>query len=75
LCPRATPGHALRDTGRKAQYEEGEWDFVVLQHKFETEHVDGSRKTRTSTLCKYGDPAGYLAMAKLVGVPRGVAVK
>ena len=47
----------------------------MLQHKFEIEHKDGSKETRTSTLCEYGAPigsGGYSAMAKLVGVPCGV---
>ena len=39
------------------------------------ENKDGSKETRTSTLCDYGDPNGYSSMAKLVGVPCGVAVK
>jgi saccharopine dehydrogenase (NADP+, L-glutamate forming) len=60
---------------RKMQYAPGERDFVMLQHRFEIENADGSRETRTSTLCEYGDPAGYSAMAKLVGVPCAVAVK
>lgn len=59
---------------QKMQFEEGERDFVMLQHKFEIENKDGSKETRTSTLCEYGDPKGYSAMAKLVGVPCGVAV-
>lgn len=43
----------------------------MLQHKFEIENKDGSKETRTSTLCEYGAPVGsggYSAMAKLVGV-------
>jgi len=43
----------------------------MLQHKFEIENKDGSKETRTSTLCEYGAPigtGGYSAMAKLVGV-------
>lgn len=47
----------------------------MLQHKFEIENKDGSKETRTSTLCEYGAPTGtggYSAMAKLVGVPCGV---
>ncbi|KAF2474286.1 saccharopine dehydrogenase-like protein [Lindgomyces ingoldianus] len=59
---------------QKMQYEEGERDFVMLQHKFEIENKDGSKETRTSTLAEYGDPKGYSAMAKLVGVPCAVAV-
>lgn len=56
------------------QYEEGERDFVMLQHRFDIEHANGSTETRTSTLCEYGEPKGYSAMAKLVGVPCAVAV-
>ena len=47
----------------------------MLQHKFEIENKNGSKETRTSTLCEYGAPigsGGYSAMAKLVGVPCGV---
>ncbi|KAK9455264.1 Saccharopine dehydrogenase [Dipodascopsis uninucleata] len=51
------------------QYEDGERDFVMLQHKFEIEWADGSKETRTSTLADYGDPKGYSSMAKLVGTP------
>ena len=49
--------------------------FKILQHRFEIENSDGSRETKTSTLCEYGAPTGsggYSAMAKLVGVPCGV---
>ncbi|KAF2747739.1 saccharopine dehydrogenase-like protein, partial [Sporormia fimetaria CBS 119925] len=59
----------------KMQYEEGERDFVMLQHRFIIENKDGSKETRTSTLADYGDPKGYSAMAKLVGVPCAVAVQ
>ncbi|OCL11191.1 saccharopine dehydrogenase-like protein [Glonium stellatum] len=59
---------------KKMQYEEGERDLVMLQHKFEIENKDGSKETRTSTLIEYGDPKGYSAMARLVGVPCAVAV-
>jgi saccharopine dehydrogenase (NADP+, L-glutamate forming) len=76
VTPKGNPLDTLCATlERKMQYEEGERDLVMLQHKFEIEHKDGSRETRTSTLCEYGDPKGYSAMAKLVGVPCAVAVK
>ena len=55
-------------------YEDGERDLVFLQHRFEIEHKDGAKETRTSTLCDYGDPKGYSAMARLVGIPCAVAV-
>ncbi|KAI1391201.1 Saccharopine dehydrogenase [Hypoxylon trugodes] len=76
ITPRGNPLDTLCATlERKMQYEEGERDLVMLQHKFEIEHKDGSREVKTSTLVEYGDPKGYSAMAKLVGVPCGVAVK
>ncbi|KAK2733167.1 Saccharopine dehydrogenase [NADP(+), L-glutamate-forming] [Myotisia sp. PD_48] len=60
---------------QKMQYGPDERDMVMLQHKFEIKHKDGTMETRTSTLCEYGEPNGYSAMARLVGVPCGVAVK
>lgn len=76
IIPKGNPLDTLCATlEMKMQFEEGERDFVMLQHKFEIEHKDGSKETRTSTLVEYGDPKGYSAMAKLVGVPCGVAVK
>lgn len=57
------------------KYEPGERDMVMLQHRFEIEHKDGRKETRTSTLCDYGDPNGYSSMAKLVGIPCAIAVK
>ena len=75
ITPRSTPLDTLCATlEQKMAYEEGERDLVFLQHKFGIEHKDGKKETRTSTLCEYGDPRGYSAMAKLVGVTAGVAV-
>lgn len=76
ITPRGNPLDTLCATlEKKMQYEGEERDMVMLQHKFEIEHADGQTETRTSTLVEYGDPKGYSAMAKLVGVPCGVAVK
>ncbi|KAJ3557133.1 hypothetical protein NPX13_g9989 [Xylaria arbuscula] len=91
IIPKGNPLDTLCATlEKKMQFEEGERDMVLLQHKFEIEHKDGSRETRTSTLCEYGAPVGsggYSAMAKrefnslmsrrcfLVGVPCAVAVQ
>ncbi|OHE95935.1 saccharopine dehydrogenase [Colletotrichum orchidophilum] len=76
ITPRGNPLDTLCATlEKKMEFEEGERDMVMLQHKFEIEHKDGSRETRTSTLAEYGEPKGYSAMAKLVGVPCGVAVQ
>ncbi|POY73892.1 putative Saccharopine dehydrogenase (NADP(+), L-glutamate-forming) [Rhodotorula taiwanensis] len=62
----------------KMQYEKGERDLVMLQHKFVCELKDGSVETRTSTLLDYGAPVGTdgpSSMAKLVGVPCGIATQ
>lgn len=57
-------------------FKEGEVDIVLLQHTFEVERADGKLETITSTLEAYGDRnGGPSAMAKLVGVPCGVAVQ
>ncbi len=72
ITPRGTPLDTLcACLEQKMQYEKGERDMVMLQHRFGIEHKDGSKETRTSTLCDYGDPKGYSAMARLVGVPCG----
>lgn len=76
ITPRGNPLDTLCATlEKKMQYEGDERDMVMLQHKFDIEHADGRSETRTSTLVDYGDPKGYSSMAKLVGVPCGVAVK
>ncbi|KAH6663182.1 saccharopine dehydrogenase [Halenospora varia] len=76
ITPRGNPLDCLCATlEKKMQFEDGERDLVMLQHKFEIEHSNGARETRTSTLCEYGSPygsGGYSAMARLVGVPAGV---
>ncbi|SCZ91057.1 BZ3500_MvSof-1268-A1-R1_Chr1-3g02520 [Microbotryum saponariae] len=80
---KVTPRGNLLDTlcatlEAKMQYQKGERDMVMLQHKFEIENKDGSRETRTSTLLDFGAPVGsggYSSMAKLVGVPCGVATQ
>ncbi|GAA5890862.1 hypothetical protein JCM6882_008838 [Rhodosporidiobolus microsporus] len=75
-----TPRGNLLDTlcatlEAKMQYESGERDMVMLQHKFIVEKADGQEEIRTSTLLDYGVPNGTTSMAKLVGVPCGIAVQ
>ena len=75
IIPRVTPLDTLCATlEKKCAYEEGERDLVFLQHTFGIEHKDGKKETRTSTLIEYGDPKGYSAMARTVGIPCGIAV-
>ncbi|CAG8806369.1 35829_t:CDS:2, partial [Racocetra persica] len=59
----------------KMQYEEGERDMVILQHKFEIETKTGEMETWTSTLLEYGNPPGPSAMARTVGIPCGIAAQ
>ena len=59
----------------KCQFLPDEVDIVLLQHTFEISWADGRTETRTSSLEAYGEPNGYSAMAKLVGVPCGMAVQ
>ena len=55
------------------QYEPGERDMVMLQHKIEIENKDGSKETRTSTLFDYGDPMGYSSMGDYLGAATSIA--
>lgn len=74
ITPRGTPLDTLcASLEQKMQYETGERDMVMLQHRFGIQWSDGKSETRTSTLVDYGDPKGYSSMARLVGVPCGVA--
>ncbi|KAL0948362.1 hypothetical protein HGRIS_010944 [Hohenbuehelia grisea] len=57
------------------QYEEGERDLVMLQHKFIVEWKDGKTDILTSTLEAYGVPGGHSAMALTVGLPCGIATQ
>ncbi|KAJ9148344.1 Saccharopine dehydrogenase / Homospermidine synthase [Pleurostoma richardsiae] len=66
ITPAGNPLDTLCATLKKKMQFEGEHDLVMLQHKFEIENKDGSRKTRTSSLCEYGELKCYFAMAKLV---------
>lgn len=80
ITPRGNPLDTLCATlEQKMQFEEGERDLVILQHKFGIEWANGNKETRVSTLVEYGDPTGqpdgYSAMAKLVGVPCAVATR
>ena len=59
----------------KMQYEEGERDMVMLQHKFGIEWADGRKETRTSTGLWFGVPNGDSAMATTVGVPCAITTQ
>ncbi|RKP04198.1 hypothetical protein CXG81DRAFT_23151 [Caulochytrium protostelioides] len=76
----ATPRGNLLDTfcallEQKLQYGPGERDCVVLQHTFDVSHADGSEEVLKATAVWYGEPNGYSAMARTVGVPAGLATR
>lgn len=61
---------------KECAYAPGERDLVMLQHEFIIERADGKVETLTSTLEAYGSSTGGpSAMARLVGVPCGIAVQ
>ncbi|PWN31032.1 putative chimeric spermidine synthase/saccharopine reductase [Jaminaea rosea] len=60
---------------QKCAYADGERDMVMLQHRFEVTTKSGEQKVMTSSLLDYGHPMGHSSMARLVGVPCGVATR
>ncbi|KAJ3014640.1 UNVERIFIED_CONTAM: hypothetical protein HDU68_000188 [Siphonaria sp. JEL0065] len=60
---------------KKLVYSEGERDLVVMHHVFGVEWANGTENEITSTLIAYGDPQGYSAMAKTVGLPAAMATE
>lgn len=56
----------------QGMYEEGQRDMILLQHTFHVTKKDGKKSIINAVLLEYGEPKGYSAMAKLVGVPAAV---
>lgn len=52
-------------------------DMVILQHEMDVEFPDSKDGTQRlkSTLIEYGEPGGYTAMSKTVGLPAAIAAK
>ena len=59
----------------KLKYQAGERDLVYLHHEFLFRDQNGRQHCKTLTLCEYGDPKGFSAMARTVGYPVAVAAK
>eukprot|EP01083_Nonionella_stella_P092677 259497_1 len=59
---------------KKLAYGPSERDMVLLHHKFGIEYED-RKERRTSTLLCYGEPNGYSAMAKTVGLPAAICAE
>ncbi len=77
-CPGETAAAMLVDLmSRKLPLEPGQRDMVVLVHELEVDYPDQDRpsETITSTMVERGEPDGFTAMARTVGLPTAVAVK
>ncbi|KAJ3203898.1 hypothetical protein HDU82_006220 [Entophlyctis luteolus] len=75
-----TPTNSVLDTfcallEKKLAYAPNERDLVIMRHEFGITWADGSTGNMTSTLTTYGDPQGYSAMAKTVGLPAAIAAE
>jgi alpha-aminoadipic semialdehyde synthase len=57
------------------QYQPGEQDMVVMQHKVIARFPDGRRETRTATLTLYGEPATTSAMSLTTGGTIGIGAE
>ncbi len=62
---------------RKLPLEPGQRDLVVLVHELEVDYPGQDRpsETITSTMVERGEPDGFTAMARTVGLPTAVTVK
>lgn len=72
-------GSALDNLGAvmldKLQYEEGERDMIVLQHKFDIAYPDNAKERITSTLIDFGIPYGDSSMSRTVGLPAAIGTR
>ncbi len=59
----------------KLKYAPGERDLVVMHHIFGILTKNGKEEKLSSTMIAYGDPQGYTAMAKTVGLPTAIAAE
>ena len=50
-------------------------DMVVLKHQLDVENPDRSMERIVSTMVAHGEPGGFTAMSKSVGLPAAIGVK
>ena len=62
---------------KKLQLPENGRDMVALVHEIEADFPENEKRSEriTSTFIEYGDPHGFTAIAKTVGLPAALAVK
>jgi saccharopine dehydrogenase-like NADP-dependent oxidoreductase len=53
--------------------KEGERDMIAMQHRFVVKAKNGEKRYIKSTLIEKGEPGGFSAMAKTVGLPAAIA--
>ncbi|XP_063534757.1 alpha-aminoadipic semialdehyde synthase, mitochondrial isoform X2 [Cydia strobilella] len=70
--PLDTVSHYLT---HKLKLGNDETDFVVLRHEVGVTWRDGRKERREVTMTVRGEPAGYTAMARTVGLPTAIAAK
>ncbi|XP_063621559.1 alpha-aminoadipic semialdehyde synthase, mitochondrial [Cydia splendana] len=70
--PLDTVSHYLTN---KLKLGDDETDFVVLRHEVGVTWRDGRKERREVTMTVRGEPAGYTAMARTVGLPTAIAAK
>ncbi|XP_050705954.1 alpha-aminoadipic semialdehyde synthase, mitochondrial-like [Eriocheir sinensis] len=59
----------------RLRFESGESDLVVLRHEVTALWPDGKQEVKGITLVEYGDPEGFSAMARTVGLPAAMCVR
>ncbi len=66
--------HLIRE---KLQMPEGARDIVILMHELDVTYPeDGGRAEKiTATMIEYGEPGGFTAIAKTVGMPIAIAAE
>ncbi len=75
-CEGGTPAALMiRLLTDRLRLEKGQRDMVVIVHELDVEYADGRKERVTATLVEKGDPDGFTAMAKTVGLPAALAVK
>ena len=60
---------------QKLPLEPGMRDLVLLVHELEVEYPDRPGERVTSTFAVKGDPSGFTAMSRTVGLPVAIAVR
>ncbi|XP_005100303.1 alpha-aminoadipic semialdehyde synthase, mitochondrial [Aplysia californica] len=73
---RSTPIDTLSNyLAKRLAYAPHERDMILMRHEVGIQWGDGKREHRGIDLVNYGDPNGFSAMARTVGLPTGIAAR